>query len=152
MGRTFVSGVWSGTLTSDYTATSGGPASSVVIPIVFVIRQTYMTLSVQSFTAKQEGESRLEALIRSEKTEATRLSYVFELRKPYSTGGKLTSGAGELKLVADDSELRGRYWTDTPTHGSVVLKRLTTNADGISCYDDAVKKWPPVGAKRVASV
>jgi hypothetical protein len=148
MRRPLVHGVWAGTLTSDFNRAGKADAARVEVPIVFVIRQTYMTLSVQSFTPGQEGESRLEALIRNEKTEATVLSYVFELRRPYAPEGKLTRGAGELKLVSSDRELRGLYWTDTPTHGSIVLNLVSGDVDGIACYEDALRKWPPIKAVR----
>lgn len=116
------------------------------MPIVFVIRQSYMTISVQSFTAGQEGESHLEALIRNEKTEATVLSYVFELRHPYSPEARLVRGAGELKLVSNNRELRGLYWTDTPTHGSLTLVLVSNEVNGVACYEDALKKWPSIRA------
>ena len=148
MRRHLVHGVWAGKLTSDFKRPGELEATRVEIPIVFVIRQSYMTLSVQSFTPGQEGESRLEALIRNEKTEAAVLSYVFELRRPYSPEGKLTRGAGELKLVSNDQELRGLYWTDTPTHGSLVLRRVSDEVEGIACYEDAVRKWPSIGSTR----
>jgi hypothetical protein len=146
MRRPLVHGVWAGKLTSDFKSLSKPDAPATEVPIVFVIRQSYMTLSVQSFTPGQEGESRLEALIRNEKTEATVLSYVFELRRPYSAEGKFTRGAGELKLISNDRELRGLYWTDTPTHGSLVLGRVSEEVAGIACYEDALKRWPSIRA------
>jgi SMODS-associating 2TM, beta-strand rich effector domain len=136
MRRPLVHGVWTGTLNSDY---GSAPKD---IPIVFVVRQTYLTLSVQSFTSSQEGESRLEALIHSAKTEATRLSYVFEMRRPYAGERTVTSGAGELKLLSNDQELRGRYWTDSPTHGELSLRLVSRKVEGIACFADAVQKWP----------
>lgn len=141
MGRPVVHGVWSGTLTSDYVS-NGKTATKM--PIVFVIRQTYLTLSLQSFTAGQEGESKLEALIHNAKTDAKRLSYVFELRRPYVAGSKLTSGAGDLKLQDNDQELKGLYWTDSPTHGSITLRRISNEVDGVSSFADALRKFPQI--------
>lgn len=135
MNRPVVHGLWAGELKSDF-ATKDGEA--IAIPIVFVVRQTYLTISVQSFTKAQEGESRLEALLKSSKTDATRLCYVFELRKLYPGAHALVSGAGELKLVADDQELRGTYWTNTPTHGEMNLKLVSRDCDGINSFQDAV--------------
>jgi hypothetical protein len=139
MQRPIVHGVWAGQLRSDY---GGHSEEQLKLPIIFVVRQTYLTLSVQSFTTSQEGESRLEALIHNSKTEATRLSYVFELRKIYSGAKIMTSGAGELKLVGRGMKLKGDYWTNTPTHGELLLALVSRECDGVTCYADALQKWP----------
>ncbi|UVV71779.1 hypothetical protein [Pantoea agglomerans] len=134
MNRPLVHGVWVGELRSDYGAVAG---EQLVVPIFFVIRQTYLTLSIQSFTERQEGESRLEALLRSSKTDVTRLCYVFELRKVFSGAHSITSGAGELKLAGDQLSLNGTYWTNTPTHGEISLRLVTRDCEGISSYQEA---------------
>lgn len=137
MNRPLVHGVWKGELKSDFGAVDG---ERLVIPIFFVIRQTYLTLSIQSFTERQDGESRLEALLRSSKTDVTRLCYVFELRKLFSGAHSLTSGAGELKLAGDQLSLYGTYWTNTPTHGEISLELICRECEGVSSYQDAQKR------------
>lgn len=139
MRRPVVHGVWFGQLQSDFSKIPGEPLK---LPIVFVIRQTYLTLSVESFTSSQEGESRLEALLKNSKTDVARLCYVFELRKSYPGAQAVVSGAGDLKLVAEGKELRGTYWTNSPTHGEIGLTLLGRDCKGISCFDDARRKWP----------
>ena len=113
MRRPIVHGVWRGTLRSDFRQSD---KAQLEIPIIFVIRQTYLTISIESFTKSQEGESKLEALIQNGRTEATRLCYVFELRRQYQGENKLTTGSGELRLIDNSTRLRGHYWTNTPTH------------------------------------
>lgn len=142
MGRTVVHGVWAGRLQSDFKKEG---ASTVDLPIVFVIRQSYLTLSVRSLTRSQRGTSSLEALSRDEKTQETHLSYVFKLDQPWVPGGKYGSGAGELQLEAGNTILRGMYWTDSPTHGSLRLKRVGLDVEGISSFEDAVRKFPCLG-------
>lgn len=137
MNRPLVHGIWSGELSSDYGSINGNRLS---VPIFFVIRQTYLTLSVQSFTERQEGESRLEALLKSSKTDVTRLCYVFELRKLFSGANSLTSGAGELRLAGDQLSLIGTYWTNTPTHGEIYLKLVSRDCEGITSFQDVQKK------------
>jgi hypothetical protein len=61
MGRPVVHGVWLGFLSSDYKKTASD--SGITLPIVFIVRQTYLTLSIQSFTERQIGESRVEVRI-----------------------------------------------------------------------------------------
>lgn len=138
MNRPIVHGIWKGELRSDFGLVD---KSTLVIPIYFVVRQTYLTLSVQSFTDKQDGESRLEALLKNSKTEATRLCYVFELRKLYPGANSLTSGAGDLRLLGSGQELKGTYWTNTPTHGELILKLVCRDCDGIESFDDAQNKF-----------
>ncbi|MEQ5127752.1 hypothetical protein ABN225_13230 [Providencia alcalifaciens] len=137
MNRPLVHGIWKGELKSDFNSING---ERLVVPIIFVIKQTYLTLSIQSFTARQDGESRLEALLRSSKTDVTRLCYVFELRKLFSGANSLTSGAGELKLAGDQLSLNGTYWTNTPTHGDISLTLISRNCKDISSYQDAQKR------------
>lgn len=137
MNRPLVHGTWQGELKSDFGAVDG---ERLVVPIFFVIKQTYLTLSIQSFTERQEGESRLEALLRSSKTDVTRLCYVFELRKIFSGAHSITSGAGELKLAGDQLSLTGTYWTNTPTHGDIALTLVSRDCEGISSYQEAKKQ------------
>lgn len=144
MKRPLVHGIWKGELMSDYGSINGERS---VIPIFFVIRQTYLTLSIQSFTERQEGESRLEAILRSSKTDITRLCYVFELRKVFSGAHSLTSGAGELKLAGDQLSLTGTYWTNTPTHGEIYLELIDRNCEGVASYKDAIKNLKKLGRR-----
>lgn len=140
MGRPVICGAWLGYLSSDY---KKGPSDSgITLPIVFIIRQTYLTLSIQSFTDRQIGESRVEALIRSTRTEVTRLAYVFELKKSYPGQQMVTSGAGELQLLSKGTLLRGTYWTSTPTHGTLKLRFQSRECDEIQTFDDATGRWP----------
>lgn len=139
MRRPIVHGVWRGTLRSNY---GRNPDSPLIVPIVFVIRQTYLTISVQSFTPSQDGESKLEALVQSEKNDSTLLSYLFELQRFSGGENKLTTGAGQLKLLNDNRLLRGFYWTNSPTRGEARLELVSRDADGVDCYEAAEKKWP----------
>ncbi|WP_334040439.1 hypothetical protein [Burkholderia ambifaria] len=139
-GRPLLQGVWVGSLTSDYGQAPGTPP--LTLPIVFVIRQTYLTLSLQSFTQSQTGDSRVEAIIRNARNNATRLAYVFELKNEYPGARKLVNGAGDLELLAGDTILKGSYWTSSPTHGSLIMQRVSTRPDEIKRFEDATQKWP----------
>ncbi|MFI8373014.1 hypothetical protein ACIGCH_02790 [Pseudomonas helleri] len=141
MRRPIVHGVWRGTLRSDFRRDD---KTSLEIPIVFVIRQTYLTISIESFTKSQEGESKLEALIQNGRTEATRLCYVFELRKQYQGENKLTTGAGDLRLINNSKQLKGYYWTNSPTYGELQLELISRECGGVDCFEEAERKWPPI--------
>jgi hypothetical protein len=140
MGRPDLRGVWLGYLSSDYGKTNSGAAKT--LPIAFVVRQTYLTLSIQSFTESQAGESRVESLIRNRRTELTRLAYIFELKTLYPGQQTLTRGAGELELLSSDTLLSGSYWTDSPTHGTFRLRLQSREHRGIQTFQDATRRWP----------
>jgi len=144
LGRPVIRGVWLGYLSSDYGRAEG--ERPLKKPIVFVVRQTYLTLSIQSFTDKQVGESKVEALLRNVRTDAIRLAYVFELKKEYEGSHNLVNGAGDLHLVSDGSVMDGAYWTSSPTSGRLRLRRVSKEPKGIDRFDDACRKWPD-GAK-----
>lgn len=140
MRKPVLSGIWLGYLCSDYQKVPSD--KPIKLPIVFVIRQTYLTLSIQSFTDRQKGESRVEALIRNTRTEATRLAYLFELNTTYPGRRRLTRGGGELELLAGGTVLDGAYWTDSPTHGTLKLRLQARNHRGIETFGDAEQRWP----------
>lgn len=143
LGKPSIGGVWLGHIASDYGRKPDEPRMEK--PIVFVVRQTYLTLSIQSLTDYQIGLSKVEAILLEPKTNLTRLSYVFELENEYSGPSTVINGAGILKLVSDNKVLKGDYWTNSPTHGTLALKHVSSDpkiAMQISEFKDAVRKWP----------
>ncbi|NKE68615.1 hypothetical protein RAMLITH_22600 [Ramlibacter sp. RBP-2] len=144
MGRSIVHGVWAGRLKSDFQRDGAG---GVDVAIVFLIRQTYLTLSIRSLTRSMRGSSTLETLIRNEKTQETKVSYVFRLDQPWKPGGKSGAGAGELELESGESVLRGVYWTDSPTHGTLRLQRVSEDIEGIASFEDALRRYPEINHK-----
>jgi len=137
MKKPLVFGVWVGMLRSDF----GKNDVPIELPIVFVIRQNFLSIHITSFTQRQEGESRVEVLITNSRSETTVLAYVFELMQPYAGATTKTSGTGELKLQGNGTELNGNYWTNSPTHGSLRLKRFSREIEGIDKFEDAYAKW-----------
>lgn len=143
LGKPVIGGVWIGKIASDYQRTPEQPRMEK--PIVFVIRQTFLTLTIQSFTDYQIGVSKVEAILLEPKTNVTRLSYVFELENEYSGPSTVVNGAGILKLLSSDKILKGDYWTNTPTHGTLKLKNISSGSRAISEikeFKDALKRWP----------
>jgi len=139
LNRPAVHGAWCGTLVSDYRAKNG---VELHIPIVFVIRQTYLSLSVQSYTPTQIGTSMLEGMVQDPRTGDARLRYVFELTRHYNNENKVTKGAGELRLQNKASTLKGFYWTSTPTHGEIRLKLMSRDCEEVDCFEVALDRWP----------
>jgi len=84
----------------------------------------------------------MEALIRSVRTDATRLGYVFELKTQYSGMNRLTNGAGDLALLDGNSVLKGTYWTNSPTHGELHIRLQSRDTAGVRSFKDASTQWP----------
>jgi hypothetical protein len=139
LGRPVVHGVWLGNLGTNYESPKGNTLPP--IQIVFVIKQTYLSLSIESFTSSQEGESSVEALIRNAKTDVTRLCYMFELRRRYKGENKLTAGSGELRLLEGGNRLRGHYWTNSHTQGHVDLRLVSRDCRGVDCFEATEGMW-----------
>lgn len=139
LGRPIVHGLWRGNLDTSYNAEEGAPPPR--IEIAFVVRQTYLSLSIDSFTRNQDGESKVEALLQSSKNETTRIGYIYELSKQYQGKSTRTSGAGELKLLEAGKRLKGLYWTNSPTQGSIELEFVTRDIDGVDSFEAAERTW-----------
>ena len=131
LGKPIVHGVWLGTLNTNY------KGRNHPIEIAFVIKQTFMSLSIESFTEYQDGESKIEALIQNSKTQSTRVCYIFELKRLYNGEKKLTTGAGDLKLIEAGKKLKGNYWTNSPTDGDIELSLVSRECSGIDCFSAA---------------
>jgi hypothetical protein len=139
LGRPIVHGLWRGNLSTNYRGPDGQPRSA--IEIAFVIKQTYLSLSIESFTKEQEGESKVEALLQNDKTDSARICYIFELRRQYKGENKLTMGSGELNLLNRGTWLKGHYWTNSPTQGNLELELVTRDCDHVDCFDVAESIW-----------
>lgn len=135
LGRPIIHGIWWGSLRSNFLDSDGH--SLPPVDMYFIVRQTYLTLSIESFTRSQEGESTIEAISRNAKTDATKVAYVFELRRLYSGENKLTVGSGELRLLESGTRLRGHYFTNSPTQGDLDLRLLSRDCRGIDSFDSA---------------
>lgn len=140
IGRPSINGVWIGSLSSDFGRAEG--EAPLVVPIAFVVRQSYLTLSIQSFTSLQTGESKVEALMYNVRTDATRLTYVFELKNEYPGESSLVRGAGDLLLASSDSVLQGHYWTSTPSNGTIRLRRVCADCKDLRQFQDITTRWP----------
>lgn len=139
LGRPIVHGLWRGHLCTNYQDPDGKPRPA--IEIAFVIKQTYLSLSIESFTKDQEGESKVEALLQNDKTDSARICYIFELRRQYKGENKLTMGSGELRLLNMGTWLKGHYWTNSPTQGSLELELVSRDCDHVDCFDVAKTIW-----------
>jgi hypothetical protein len=137
LGRQCVHGLWWGTLETDYGKEEGKVMDPIAI--AFVIRQTYLTVSIQSYTSRQPARSTMENLHNDSKTTDTQLSYVFEMRRLAYGENKLTLGFGQLVLIDGGNKLAGDYWTSSPTQGRVRLSLVRRDCQKINSFEAAEK-------------
>lgn len=130
-----VNGLWRGALHTSYRSSDGQVMAP--IPIAFVIKQTYFTLSIQSYTPKQTAESIMEHLSESPKTTDAKLGYAFEMKRWADAENKITIGYGLLTLVDDGTRLVGEYWTSSPTQGRLELDLVRRDCRTINSFQAA---------------
>ncbi|HID9486367.1 hypothetical protein L5C66_28540 [Pseudomonas aeruginosa] len=138
LGRPVLHGVWIGELRSRYKVKDSNPPK--IIPIVFIIRQSYLSLSIVSLTRDQEGDSKVEAILHNPRTNIFRLAYVFELRNEFAGEIRLINGAGDLNI--EKHTLKGPYWTSSPSHGIIAMRRVSDCCDTVTSFPEAKRKWP----------
>ena len=135
-GRPTVHGVWWGHLEAFYQGEKLDP-----IQIGFVVKQTYVSLSIQSFTGAISADSTIEVFERNEKNDDVRLKYVYQMNRQANAEHKLTTGYGDLRLQDGGNVLSGFYWTNSPTEGRIVLKRVQRKCDDVNCFESAKRAF-----------
>jgi SMODS-associating 2TM, beta-strand rich effector domain len=141
LGRQRVHGLWWGTLDTDYGKREGKVMDPIAI--AFVIRQTYLTVSIQSYTSTQPARSTMENLHHDVKTTDTQMSYVFEMKR--NGENKLTVGFGQLDVIDGGSKLDGYYWTNSPTQGRLRLRLVRRDCQKINSFEAAEKAAKDAG-------
>ncbi|WNZ79434.1 hypothetical protein [Pseudomonas sp. P105] len=138
IGRPVLEGVWIGELVSNYQVVPG--ESMPPVKMVFVIKQTYLTLSLQSFSAFQSGSSEVEAILSNPRTGSVRLTYIFELRSPYKGEVRLVKGVGDLNVISNEL-LKGGYWTNSPSNGELKMKKVSSTSKAFTSFSDVRREW-----------
>jgi hypothetical protein len=137
--RPRIEGTWLGHLQSNWQDDVTIPDPRLLLPIVFVVRQTFSTLVIQSFTRRQEGLSDTASLVVRPESETMYVAYTYALRREFVAGAGPQHGAAVLRLYGAE-EMKGQYWTNTPTSGRVIVRRKTRTC--LSSFDDAIATWP----------
>lgn len=133
-GRPIIHGVWFGHLNTSYE--SGDESVGKRIPIGFVIKQTFLTYSLLSYTERQDSVTLAETLDVDEKHDTVvHLRYMYRFHIMREKERKQTTGAGELRLIENGTKLKGNYLTDSPTHGSIELAFVQRKAEGIDTFE-----------------
>lgn len=118
-----LNGTWKGELTSLWTDPKTGEAPAA-LPVVVVVRQTYTSVTVTTFTEESTSVSVAAGL-------TTEPDGRHVLASMYRNEPKLTAqersrphhGGVRLTLAGDEDKLEGHYWTDRATSGEMKLVR-----------------------------
>jgi hypothetical protein len=118
-----LNGTWKGQLTSLWTDPETGEVPAP-IPIVFVVRQTYTSVTVRTFTEESTSVSVAAGL-------TTEPDGRHVLAAMYRNEPKLTAqersrphhGGVRLAVSGNEDKLEGHYWTDRGTSGEMMLVR-----------------------------
>lgn len=132
--RPNLNGTWIGTLKSDFKENG-----IQVEPRQFciVVRQTFLSIHIKTYTSTSLGVSYGEALILDKEMGTRTLAYLYRQDSSRIRGGKSQLGGAELRLVLSIvNRLEGRYWTDSKTQGEVSLKFVSE--EHVDSFDDAV--------------
>lgn len=137
LGVPVMRGTWTGHLESDWPP---GEGSTTVRPIVLVIRQTLISISVTSLTQTMKGVSVSADVHFDEDSDSVEITYVYSLAKQFQAGAGFQQGAAELTLVSGaPNQLSGAYWTDSKTGGRLLVAFQT--GDVLSSFVDVEKRW-----------
>ena len=152
-GRPIIHGVWFGHLDTSYE--SGDESVGTRIPIAFVIKQTFLSYSLLSYTERQDSVTLAETLDVDDKHSTVHLRYMYRFQIMRATERKQTTGAGELKLIEGGRKLKGHYLTDSPTHGSAELAFVQREVDGIDTFNAVreiyIAKFPLATPQRAST-
>ena len=131
-------GTWTGHLESDWVRGADNPQRQ--IPIVFVIRQNLLSLTVLSFTEDRHGISYVAQLLKNETANTIKLAYIYSLREEFRAGEGVQQGAAEVRVVGQRAhELRGEYWTNTKTRGRLILAHRSPQE--VRSFQEARSRW-----------
>lgn len=131
-------GTWIGHLESDWVRGATDPRRQ--IPIVFVIQQDLLSLTLVSFTEDREGRSYVAQLAIDDAAKTFKLIYIYSLRDEFRAGEGVQQGAAEVQVTGPKGfELRGEYWTNTKTRGRLILSHRSSYA--VSSFREAKAKF-----------
>lgn len=138
--RPVLSGTWAGRLRSSHVSEDGTP---VIIKIVFVFRQTFMSISIRAYTRTMESHSDAVTLVND--ADAHYVSYTYATRRIF---GHIPEhlGAAQLRLRPSESDQRlwGTYWTSGRNAGRLKLRRVA-NTTKVTAFGDAAEQWSDDG-------
>ncbi|HDR7594560.1 TPA: hypothetical protein QCX59_003747 [Bacillus mycoides] len=115
-----INGTWFG----NYESQSIETGDVYTGEICLVIKQNYLNLNITSITEKYKNYSYSEEL--HLKDGKKQLIYVYSQDELSSTDHHIRKGTSDVELIAseDNSELSGKFWTNSGTVGSMAFTKI----------------------------
>ena len=131
LGVPKIYGTWKGTLHSQWwNVESKEHQDKEVSPLYLVIRQTFSSLQIAAYTSESLSYSLSTSVVASE-AGGWRVCYAYDNSPQLKLQSKSPRhrGAGELHIsnVNGNNELKGEYWTDRWSQGTVILRERKQN-------------------------
>jgi SMODS-associating 2TM, beta-strand rich effector domain len=130
--RPLIAGTWYGELVSLRSDSTGVETTHPPIPIVLVIRQTYLALSLTMLSAESKSRS-IGALLQRNDSDDFTVFYHYDNVPTLEYRGASARHAGGSRVdVAGLSPktLTGEYWTDRRTRGHFELRKVSKKRYG----------------------
>lgn len=133
--RPNINGTWAGTLISDYKGENG----KGVPPIEFyiVVRQSFIRIHFTTLTKDFVGLSYAETFSLDKDTGLKNIAYLYRKDSSQLDDNILREGATELRLILskDEKRLKGKYWSNTKTQGSISV--IFLNCQKVDSFEHA---------------
>jgi hypothetical protein len=132
IARPQLNGTWSGNLVSMRNDSGGVEAIHDPIPIFFVIRQSYLEVSVTLISRESKSRSTI-ASIDSVQAGDFVLHYLYANRPHILVRDRSPqhSGGGRIEIVGiEPASLVGEYWTDRKSLGTFKLTKISSKTVG----------------------
>jgi len=136
--RPDLNGTWIGMFSTDWKDENGHSPPPQRMAVV--IRQTFLTLHISSFTERLVAHSYAENLILELERGLRYIAYLYAKDTTSIGDPGNREGAAEFRIIEGDrSELIGHYWSNQKTCGRISLRRA--GSEHVSSYEDAKRRW-----------
>jgi SMODS-associating 2TM, beta-strand rich effector domain len=136
--RPLLAGTWKGQLVSLRTS-AAGTEESHTLPVLLVIRQTYLTLSITMISAESKSRSIGALLQRNTNDDFTTFYHYDNVPAlEYRHESPRHAGSATLDIAGlTPTSLNGEYWTDRRSRGHFKVNKISTKRFG--SWTDAVE-------------
>lgn len=119
-----LNGTWLGSIHSDWVNPNTGEKPNA-IPVMLTISQSFFHVSCKMITSEMESNSYSEGFIIDAERQIKEIAYSYNSKSRLSLSERSTphDGTAVFKIIENPVlKLVGRYWTERPTKGEIILE------------------------------
>ena len=119
-----LNGTWVGSIHSDWVDPKTGEKPSP-IPVMLTVNQSFSHVSCKMTTSEMESNSYSEGFIIDAERQIKEIAYSYSSKPRLSLSQRSTphDGTAVFKIIENPKlKLVGRYWTERPTKGEIILE------------------------------